>query len=39
MAVKEFPSSPELAEAQTNLARKAAAAYDDEHGVLKVKQI
>jgi hypothetical protein len=39
MAVKEFPSSPEIAQAQTDLARKAAAAYDEQSGALKVRQI
>jgi hypothetical protein len=39
MAVKEFPVSQELAEAQTDLARKAAAAYDAEHGALRIKQV
>jgi hypothetical protein len=39
MAVKEFPASPELVQAQIDLARKATAAYDDKAGALKVKQI
>jgi hypothetical protein len=40
MAVTDFPAvSPELAQAQADLARKAAAAYDEQDGALKVKQI
>jgi hypothetical protein len=38
MAVKEFPASPELVQAQVDLARRAASAYDDV-GALRVKQI
>ena len=39
MAVTQFPASEEVVQAQLNLARKAASAYDDEHGALKIKQI
>jgi hypothetical protein len=39
MAVTSFPVSQELANAQAELARKAAAAYDEENGALKVKQV
>ncbi|MBP1297417.1 DUF6680 family protein [Bradyrhizobium elkanii] len=39
MAVKEFPVSPELTQAQAELANRAASAYDEESGALKVKQV
>jgi hypothetical protein len=39
MAVTEFPASPELVQAQAELARRAAAAYDEKEGALKVKQV
>src|SRR6266550_6208100 len=39
MGVTQFPASPELAQAQVDLARKAAAAYDEQDGALKIKQI
>jgi hypothetical protein len=39
MAIKEFPVSPELALAQAELARKAAGAYDERDGALRIKQI
>ena len=39
MSIKDFPVNQEFAEAQLNLARKSAAAYDDRDGALKVKQV
>lgn len=39
MAVTQFLASPELVQAQVDLARKAASANDEHDGALKVKQI
>ncbi|MCK1672788.1 DUF6680 family protein [Bradyrhizobium sp. 150] len=39
MAIKEFPVSPELAAAQADLARKAASAYDEKSGALRIKEV
>jgi hypothetical protein len=39
MAVTSFPVSEALTNAQTELARRAASAYDAEHGALKIKQV
>ncbi|MDA9469637.1 DUF6680 family protein [Bradyrhizobium sp. CCBAU 53415] len=39
MAVKEFPASPELVQAQADLARKAAGAYDEKNGALRIKEV
>jgi hypothetical protein len=39
MAIKEFPVSPEVAAAQANLATKAAGAYDEKSGALRIKEV
>lgn len=39
MAIKEFPTSPEFAQVQLELVRKAAGAYDAKDGTLRVKQV
>jgi hypothetical protein len=39
MAVTHFPGDPALVAAQADLARKAASAYDETSGALKVKQV
>jgi len=39
MAVTQFPVSEDLAKAQSDLARRAAAAYDEKDGALRIKDI
>ncbi|MCP3370783.1 DUF6680 family protein [Bradyrhizobium cajani] len=39
MAIKELPTTPEFAQAQVDFIRKAAGAYDEKSGALRIKDV
>ncbi|HEV2159563.1 DUF6680 family protein [Bradyrhizobium sp.] len=39
MAIKELPTTPEFAKAQVDFIKKAASAYDEKSGALRIKEI